>query len=881
LIDTKRESADAAAIWVGSLDLDSDGPVLGVNGRVAVAHAQARVLVRMHGAPLGYVSLPAQPEESLAERVAKAATTDLAAALDRHAQWDSEACEADGSQPWETAIACPRRYPASGGPGITIVICTRDRPELLEECLRSMQQTRYQPLEIVVVDNAPSGDLTRQVVSRAAAEDPRIRYTSEPHPGLSRARNHGLSQAKFDIVAFTDDDTLPDPGWPTAIAAGFAADPETACVTGLVLSGGLETASERYFDARYAWGQAFEPCRYDLDEHRHPSRIYPFEAGVFGTGANFAVRRSALADIGVFDPLLGAGGPGRGGEDLDLFVRVILAGGRICYLPSAFVWHRHRTEAAELREQIYFYGHGLGAYLAKHLPNRELRGAMVRHGPHQAGLLLNRVRQASLTGGPGERSWRLALTEARGLAAGLVRYARAARHATKTSQAASVPVPEEEDMITKQHMPVAGGCVWVGMLDLDAGDTALPMSGPIRPDHEQARVLIRLHKAPLGYVSVAAQPEETLAERARIEAEKSLAFAISRHMELDDVFGQPGESEWAAKVNCPGNFQYSGGAGITVLICTRDRPLLLGDCLRTLQQLCYDPFEILVVDNAPSGNETKQIVAALAEGDPRIRYECEPRPGKSLALNHGLAQAKYEIVAITDDDALADEGWLAAVDAAFAADPDVVGVTGLVSSSALDTSSQRYFDARYTWGEFLEPRCFDLTEHRHPSALYPYSAGVFGTGANFAVRRKTVLDIGGFDPLLGAGSPRRGGADLDMFLRLVLTGGRMSYLPSALIWHRHRADAQSLNKQIYSYGHGLGAYLGKHMGSRELRSALLKHGFHQIVVPLSRMRQASQAGQLGAQGVGLAAREALGILPGAMRYWFAAGRRSDSTQGVR
>jgi cellulose synthase/poly-beta-1,6-N-acetylglucosamine synthase-like glycosyltransferase len=297
----------------------------------------------------------------------------------------------------------------------------------LRTCLRTLQQVTYDPIEIIVVDNAPTGDATREMVVAVAQDDPRIRYACETRPGLSRARNHGLAQAKYDIAAFTDDDTLVDPGWPSAVAAGFAADPEAVCVTGLVTSVSLDTGSERYFDSRYSWGEAFHPRRFDLTVHRDSSRLYPFSAGIFGTGANFAVRRSALARIGDFDPLLGAGAPGRGGEDLDMFLRLILSGGRICYMPSALVWHRHRADAEALREQIYSYGYGLGAYLAKHLLNRQLPAAILGRGLRQALSVIRRMRRATQDSQLKAGARRLGLTEVLGVVAGAACYYRASR----------------------------------------------------------------------------------------------------------------------------------------------------------------------------------------------------------------------------------------------------------------------------------------------------------------------------------------------------------------------------------------------------------------------------------------------------------------------
>lgn len=414
---------EVGSTWVTVLDLDEGAQVCGVRGEIGPDHRQARVLVRKHRAPVGYISVPAEPLESLTKRAWQSAETDLADALLQHALWD----EPSAGATWIGQVACPQHFQPAEGTGITIVVCTRDRSELLSDCLRAMQNFSYSPLEIIVVDNAPSGSETKEVVADFGCDDPRIRYTCEPRPGLSLARNHGLGEARYDIVAFTDDDVIPDSGWPDAIAAGFAADAGASCVTGLVVSSALETGPERYFDARYQWGGAFVPCRYDLATYRHSSGLYPFRAGIFGTGANFAVRRSAIEHLHGFDPLLGAGSPGQGGEDLDLFLRVILTGGRICYLPSALVWHRHRSDIRAVKHQIYSYGHGFGAYLSKRLLSREIRVPFLWYGLRQAALILRRVQQASHASDLGPRGWRLALTEARGLAAGVVRYARASR----------------------------------------------------------------------------------------------------------------------------------------------------------------------------------------------------------------------------------------------------------------------------------------------------------------------------------------------------------------------------------------------------------------------------------------------------------------------
>jgi GT2 family glycosyltransferase len=413
---------DEYSVWVGLLDLDGPCDLRGVNGSLRASQQQAKLLVRMHQAPVGYVRVPVSPRESLAERARAAAETELVQAIQQHMQYHNPVIDLDASARWVWLTSCPRRFPV-GREGMTVAVCTHDRPEELRNCLNAMRYFNYEPLEILVVDNAPSTDDTSNIVRIMAKADSRIRYTYEPSPGLSRARNHALVHARYDLVAFTDDDTLADPGWPTALAAGFGDDPETSCVTGFVAASSLEKPSERYFDARYPGRQGFEPHRYDLSVR--PTRLYPYDAGIFGTGANFAVRRNAIVKLGGFDPLLGAGSQGRGGEDLDMFLRVILAGGRICYVPSALVWHRHRVSTSELREQIYSYGHGLGAYLAKHVHSRELRLALLAHGIGQVGRTFRALRRAAVGSQLGMGATSYALSEARGFLTGAWSYWRA------------------------------------------------------------------------------------------------------------------------------------------------------------------------------------------------------------------------------------------------------------------------------------------------------------------------------------------------------------------------------------------------------------------------------------------------------------------------
>jgi GT2 family glycosyltransferase len=417
---TATAAATDVPTWVGLLDLDCAGPVTGVSGVLRDDHLLARILVRIHGAPLGFISVAPAPAQTLADRARATATATLAEGLLAHSGCQPR--QADGLVDWTGQARCPLGFPATSGLGVTIAIPTRDRAGLLRDCLHAVCQSSHQPLQILVVDNAPRTSETRDLVAKLAIDDPRITYTCEPRAGISAARNHALVRARFDIVAFTDDDVLVDPGWVTAIAAGFRTDPDVACVTGFVAPSALDNPFQRYFEDRYPNQGAYAPSRYDLAEHRDPAPLYPLTAGLFGRGANMAVRRDYAREIGGFDPLLGVGAPCRGGEDLDFFVRVLRGGQRICYMPSALIWHRHRNSADALKRAVYLYGFGLGAYLSKHILSRELRSGLLRHALAQLGVHGRRMRAASDSSQLGARSTLLAISEAGGVAAGLLRY---------------------------------------------------------------------------------------------------------------------------------------------------------------------------------------------------------------------------------------------------------------------------------------------------------------------------------------------------------------------------------------------------------------------------------------------------------------------------
>ena len=230
---------------------------------------------------------------------------------------------------------------ATDASAVTVVVPTRDRPELLAQCLDALLATDPRPAEVVVVDSA-----SRDPAAVAPAVARGVRVLRCEEPGASLARNVGWRAARTPLVAFVDDDVRVDPAWVAGIAAPFE-QPDVALVTGAVTGGGTATDRAVATTGDVAGG------RFGLGD-----------LGNVGASANLAVRRDALDAVGGFDEVLGAGARFRAAEDLDLFDRVLVRGGG-WHATAAVAVHEQWRGRPELLRLEFAYGIGFGARLAK------------------------------------------------------------------------------------------------------------------------------------------------------------------------------------------------------------------------------------------------------------------------------------------------------------------------------------------------------------------------------------------------------------------------------------------------------------------------------------------------------------------------------------
>ncbi|WP_270934408.1 glycosyltransferase family 2 protein [Falsiroseomonas oryzae] len=282
------------------------------------------------------------------------------------------------------AVLAPPPPPAVG---LSLVICTRDRPDALARCLGSLGPNFDAIAEVIVVDNGATPAVPRALAAAAA----KLRVVAEPRRGLSIARNTGLRHARQEIVAFTDDDVVLHPDWAARLIAGFTSA-DTACVTGLVLPAELETEAQVVFERGLrGFGQGLQRITYDPAFFR-ATLPYGVPTWRIGAGANMAMRRDVVERLGGFDERLGAGAAGCS-EDSELWYRMLAAGWTCRYEPAAVVFHTHRRDWPALRRQMrdYMRGHvaALLVQYARHGHRGNLRRLAATIPAHYAQLLID------------------------------------------------------------------------------------------------------------------------------------------------------------------------------------------------------------------------------------------------------------------------------------------------------------------------------------------------------------------------------------------------------------------------------------------------------------------------------------------------------------
>lgn len=240
---------------------------------------------------------------------------------------------------------------------------------------------------------------------------------------------------------------------------------------------------------------------------------------------------------------------------------------------------------------------------------------------------------------------------------------------------------------------------------------------------------------------------------------------------------------------------------LTIIICTRNGAARLPAALKSLNklELSNAAVEIVIVDNGSSDDTALVVRQAQRQSPQCIHYIFEPRPGLSVARNHGIAFASGKLVAFIDDDAEVTRFWFTGIRQAFDSPCKPTAVVGpILPRTPLifpDWFPQRLISHLSIMNRGSQARLLH----------YPN----YGFGANMAFRREVFDELKGFDTSLGRSpqAPFRTGEETDFFLRIERNGGRIFYTPKAIV--RHTVPPERLNptwlmRQTYWIGRASG-----------------------------------------------------------------------------
>nr|WP_044201308.1 glycosyltransferase [Oscillochloris trichoides] len=247
---------------------------------------------------------------------------------------------------------------------------------------------------------------------------------------------------------------------------------------------------------------------------------------------------------------------------------------------------------------------------------------------------------------------------------------------------------------------------------------------------------------------------------------------------------------------------------VDVVIATRNRAELIEPLIASIRQSSHTDLTLWIVDQSDDA-ATERVVTRHSQTDQRVRYVRQSLPGASLARNVGASAGSAPLILFTDDDCRVHPEWVAEM-AHELINPCVWAVFGRVlpiypaSEHLLAGTNLRLLDTAVKTS--LQRRVYvrnrlDLS---------------FGHGASMGVRRDAFQQVGGFDPVLGAGGALRAWEDRDLGYRILRAGGRIVYTPKALLHHLQWRHWSAVRRNHWNYALGTGAAVGKYLRCGDL-----------------------------------------------------------------
>jgi glycosyltransferase involved in cell wall biosynthesis len=260
----------------------------------------------------------------------------------------------------------------------SVVVCTRNRSASVKETLDALARLDAADYEVLVVDNSTDKEkeLTEKFSIAAGAK-----YIHEPRRGLNVARNTGIANASGDIIAFTDDDCLPEKNWLRQTLANYS-DPSVWACTSRIVQHTREGAADlfeavagqdlgetkRTFtgeDAHFGIGFLLSNLGKVFARHMKSRAPVPFGIG-HGSGMTFRKEVFQKTGCGLFDERFGSGAKLGGCDDIEMLYRVLKSGHSVIYEPTAVVRHKHRFALEDVFKTRYDYSRSGAIFLRQY-----------------------------------------------------------------------------------------------------------------------------------------------------------------------------------------------------------------------------------------------------------------------------------------------------------------------------------------------------------------------------------------------------------------------------------------------------------------------------------------------------------------------------------
>jgi glycosyltransferase involved in cell wall biosynthesis len=213
---------------------------------------------------------------------------------------------------------------------------------------------------------------------------------------------------------------------------------------------------------------------------------------------------------------------------------------------------------------------------------------------------------------------------------------------------------------------------------------------------------------------------------------------------------------------------------VSVVICAFNAERTMLPCLESLRKLDYPNLEVIIVDDG-----SRDRTAEISMGFPEFRLIRQPNKGLSVARNVGLHAARGDIIAYTDSDCVVDPHWLTLM------------VRTLTEKNFDGCGGPNYAPHEDGWVE----ACCAASPGAPCHVLTADDLAEHLAGCNMVFTKSALLKVGGFDPQFTSA-----GDDVDVCWRILDSGMRLGFCPSAFVWHFRRNTIKAYYGQQRGYG---------------------------------------------------------------------------------